>query len=87
VPQPWERRLVLAFESTQHPDDGRRRVHVFNVQELAWEDRVGSIGRDIIVEGRSRRPMGGLVWAGWKGPVQIDRERWYQTHTMEVDQT
>jgi len=79
--------LVECGSRRGHPDDGRRRVHVFNVQELTWEDRLGSIDRNVVIDGRSRRPMDGLVWARWADPVQIERDRWYQTRTMEVDQT
>ena len=78
-PQLWERRLVLLFDSLTHPDDGRRRVHVFRVQELVEED---DVDEESEVDGRSRRPGDGLVWARRSSPVQIDRERWYRTDTM-----
>lgn len=82
VPHRWKRRLVLGFESLEHPDDARRRVHVFQVYELAWEDELGAIDREVVVDGRSRRPIGRLVWGRWRQPVQMDRSRWYRTDTM-----
>jgi hypothetical protein len=78
-PQPWERRLVLLFDSLTHPEDARWRVHVFRVQELVEE---ADVDDGLEVDGRSRRPGDGLVWARWGTPVQIDRERGYRTDTM-----
>lgn len=54
VPQPRERRLVLAFNSLEHPEDARRRVHVFEVEELAWEDELDQLDREVSVDGLSR---------------------------------
>jgi hypothetical protein len=56
-------------------------VHVFRVQELVSEGEIEESER-LAVDGRSRRPKEGLVWAEWRVPVQIDRERWYRTDTM-----
>jgi len=63
-----------------HPEDARRRVHVFRVQELVEE---ADVDDGLEVDGRSRRPGDGLVWARWEKSVQIDRERWYRTDTMQ----
>jgi hypothetical protein len=53
---------------------------VFRVQELVEQ---ADVDEGLEVDGRSRRPGDGLVWARWDSPVQIDRERWYRTDTME----
>lgn len=86
-----ERRIVALWESVPDPDDGRRRIHRFDVHELARggideidpdagtvrnPDRLG----DVVLEfdGRSRRPGLGHVWAKWPEPVVIDRSTWYE---------
>lgn len=76
-PQPDERRIFLKWESRQHPDDGRRTIHEFHIQELVEEQQARECD-GLAFDGRSRRPMPGWVWADWVEPFQIPKnEGWY----------
>jgi len=84
-----ERRIVVLWESIPDPDDGRRRIHRFDIHELGSariddvdedagrieSDRLGDIV--LAFDGRSRRPDDVHVWARWPDPVVIDRSTWY----------
>lgn len=70
------RRVVVLWSSRRDPDDGRRVIHEFSVQELERRERCDA--RGLVYDGRTREPWPAWLWASWPEPVTIDRDTWYK---------